>query len=151
MTLPHPQSVCLQSVFSGLLILVSCQRVFLGSIAHPARCLSNVSWSSSFATTKIIWWPPEMWIIELSFPREQVTWLKLHYTFPMFLCLCLVFLDNCQICWLFYRIFLDAILNNITDYKSVTLCRNLTSGEKVVGVLSDKCHMWAFNKHDLFL
>lgn len=92
-----------------------------------------------------------MWIIELSFPREQVTWLKLHYTFPMFLCLCLVFLDNCQICWLFYRIFLDAILNNITDYKSVTLCRNLTSGEKVVGVLSDKCHMWAFNKHDLFL
>lgn len=21
----------------------------------------------------------------------------------------------------------------------------------MVGVLSDKCHMWAFNKHDLFL
>lgn len=35
LTLPRPQSVFLQSVSLGLLILVSCQRMFLGSIAHP--------------------------------------------------------------------------------------------------------------------
>lgn len=69
----------------------------------------------------------------------------------MFLCLCLVFLDNCHICWLFYRIFLDAVLNNIRDYRSIPLCRNLSSREEAVGVLPDKCHMQAFNKGDLFL
>ncbi|NXK05712.1 ACVR1 protein, partial [Herpetotheres cachinnans] len=32
-------AISLSSVLLGILILVSCQRIFLGSVAHPARCL----------------------------------------------------------------------------------------------------------------
>lgn len=111
--------ICLQSVFLQPLLFASCQRTFPGSVAHPARHLC-VSWTSSYVTTKIIWWPPEMWITELPKGASDLAEIKLHISFgalPVFSLSWWI----CQICWLFETFFRC----NIKQYHRLQKCHTV--------------------------